>query len=160
MGDTIDLKYWGESGSASHTGDAGQSLNLSTPYYTNLSSGCNNVWLSQRERIKVFKILWVPQVQELWTMLVIGLNSFFFSFSSSPVASPGTEGSRSNSQNYLSGPRRNPRKLMAPHPILKGRAVLVWCWWCYRPWCSIVCWDWIQATLGFWAWQNLVSLRW
>ncbi|CAK6441663.1 unnamed protein product [Pipistrellus nathusii] len=40
--------------------------------------------------------------------------------SNSPVASPGTEGSRSNSQNYLSGPRRNPRKLMAPHPILKA----------------------------------------
>ncbi|KAF5923973.1 hypothetical protein HPG69_010404 [Diceros bicornis minor] len=42
----------------------------------------------------------------------------------SPVASSGTEGSRSDSRNSLSGPRRNPRQLMAPHPILKGRAVL------------------------------------
>ncbi|TEA37396.1 hypothetical protein DBR06_SOUSAS1910125 [Sousa chinensis] len=42
----------------------------------------------------------------------------------SPVASPGTEGSRSDSRSSLSGPRRNPRQLMAPHPILKGRAVL------------------------------------
>ncbi|XP_057401594.1 coiled-coil domain-containing protein 191 isoform X3 [Balaenoptera acutorostrata] len=42
----------------------------------------------------------------------------------SPVASPGTEGSRSGSRSSLSGPRRNPRQLMAPHPILKGRAVL------------------------------------
>ncbi|XP_006773658.1 PREDICTED: coiled-coil domain-containing protein 191 isoform X1 [Myotis davidii] len=40
--------------------------------------------------------------------------------SNSPVASPGTEGSRSNSQNCLSGPRRNPRKLISPHPILKA----------------------------------------
>ncbi|XP_054433257.1 coiled-coil domain-containing protein 191 [Pteronotus mesoamericanus] len=39
--------------------------------------------------------------------------------SNSP-ASPGTEGSRSNSQNCLSGPRRSPKKLMAPHPILKA----------------------------------------
>ncbi|TKC47799.1 hypothetical protein EI555_005489, partial [Monodon monoceros] len=44
----------------------------------------------------------------------------------SPVASPGTEGSRSDSRSSLSGPRRNPRQLMAPHPILKGRAVLPW----------------------------------
>ncbi|KAG8509540.1 Coiled-coil domain-containing protein 191 [Galemys pyrenaicus] len=41
-----------------------------------------------------------------------------------PVASTGTEGSRSDSRNSLSGSRRNPRQLMAPHPILKGRAVL------------------------------------
>ncbi|KAM5279218.1 coiled-coil domain-containing protein 191 isoform 3-T4 [Hipposideros larvatus] len=39
---------------------------------------------------------------------------------SSPVASPPTEGSRSDSRNSLSGPRRNPRRLMAPHPILKA----------------------------------------
>ncbi|KAM5279217.1 coiled-coil domain-containing protein 191 isoform 2-T2 [Hipposideros larvatus] len=38
----------------------------------------------------------------------------------SPVASPPTEGSRSDSRNSLSGPRRNPRRLMAPHPILKA----------------------------------------
>ncbi|XP_019695295.2 coiled-coil domain-containing protein 191 isoform X3 [Felis catus] len=38
----------------------------------------------------------------------------------SPVASPGTDGSRSDSQNSLSGARRNPRQLMAPHPILKA----------------------------------------
>ncbi|XP_058411811.1 coiled-coil domain-containing protein 191 [Diceros bicornis minor] len=38
----------------------------------------------------------------------------------SPVASSGTEGSRSDSRNSLSGPRRNPRQLMAPHPILKA----------------------------------------
>ncbi|XP_070644389.1 coiled-coil domain-containing protein 191 isoform X2 [Bos indicus] len=38
----------------------------------------------------------------------------------SPVASPGTEGSRSDSRNSLSGPRRNPRQMMAPHPILKA----------------------------------------
>ncbi|XP_029070300.1 coiled-coil domain-containing protein 191 isoform X8 [Monodon monoceros] len=38
----------------------------------------------------------------------------------SPVASPGTEGSRSDSRSSLSGPRRNPRQLMAPHPILKA----------------------------------------
>ncbi|XP_060273838.1 coiled-coil domain-containing protein 191 isoform X2 [Ovis aries] len=38
----------------------------------------------------------------------------------SPVACPGTEGSRSDSRNSLSGPRRNPRQLMAPHPILKA----------------------------------------
>ncbi|XP_059954940.1 coiled-coil domain-containing protein 191 isoform X1 [Mesoplodon densirostris] len=38
----------------------------------------------------------------------------------SPVASPGTEGSRGDSQSSLSGPRRNPRQLMAPHPILKA----------------------------------------
>ncbi|XP_011375501.2 coiled-coil domain-containing protein 191 [Pteropus vampyrus] len=37
-----------------------------------------------------------------------------------PVASPLTEGSRSGSRNSLSGPRRNPRQLMAPHPILKA----------------------------------------
>ncbi|XP_070322052.1 coiled-coil domain-containing protein 191 isoform X9 [Odocoileus virginianus] len=36
----------------------------------------------------------------------------------SPVASLGTEGS--DSRNSLSGPRRNPRQLMAPHPILKA----------------------------------------
>ncbi|KAF0877225.1 CC191 protein, partial [Crocuta crocuta] len=42
----------------------------------------------------------------------------------SPVAPPGTDGSRSDSQNSLSGARRNPRQLVAPHPILKGRAVL------------------------------------
>ncbi|XP_045363121.1 coiled-coil domain-containing protein 191 isoform X1 [Camelus bactrianus] len=38
----------------------------------------------------------------------------------SPVASPGTEGGRSDSRNSLSGPRRNRRQLMAPHPILKA----------------------------------------
>ncbi|XP_057553148.1 coiled-coil domain-containing protein 191 [Hippopotamus amphibius kiboko] len=38
----------------------------------------------------------------------------------SPVTSPGTEGSRSDSRNSLSGPRRNPRQPMAPHPILKA----------------------------------------
>ncbi|XP_067594956.1 coiled-coil domain-containing protein 191 isoform X5 [Pseudorca crassidens] len=38
----------------------------------------------------------------------------------SPVAPPGTEGSRSDSRSSLSGPRRNPRQLMAPHPILKA----------------------------------------
>ncbi|XP_019507769.1 PREDICTED: coiled-coil domain-containing protein 191 [Hipposideros armiger] len=38
----------------------------------------------------------------------------------SPVASPPTEGSRSDSRNSLSGPRRNPRRLMVPHPILKA----------------------------------------
>ncbi|XP_043450149.1 coiled-coil domain-containing protein 191 isoform X2 [Prionailurus bengalensis] len=38
----------------------------------------------------------------------------------SPVASPGIDGSRSDSQNSLSGARRNPRQLMAPHPILKA----------------------------------------
>ncbi|KAB0365051.1 hypothetical protein FD754_009207 [Muntiacus muntjak] len=36
----------------------------------------------------------------------------------SPVAFLGTEGS--DSRNSLSGPRRNPRQLMAPHPILKA----------------------------------------
>ncbi|KAM7133885.1 coiled-coil domain-containing protein 191 isoform 1-T1 [Molossus nigricans] len=40
--------------------------------------------------------------------------------SNSPVASPGTEGRRRDSRNYLSGPKRNPRKLMTPHPILKA----------------------------------------
>uniref|UniRef100_A0A480WRX5 Coiled-coil domain-containing protein 191 isoform X3 n=1 Tax=Sus scrofa TaxID=9823 RepID=A0A480WRX5_PIG len=48
--------------------------------------------------------------------------------SNSPVESPGTEHGRSESRNSLSGPRRNPRQLMAPHPILKGRAVLVGPW--------------------------------
>ncbi|XP_008578363.1 PREDICTED: coiled-coil domain-containing protein KIAA1407 homolog [Galeopterus variegatus] len=38
----------------------------------------------------------------------------------SPVASPGTEVSRSDSRNSLSGPRRNPKQLTAPHPILKA----------------------------------------
>ncbi|EHA97746.1 Coiled-coil domain-containing protein KIAA1407 [Heterocephalus glaber] len=36
-----------------------------------------------------------------------------------------TESSRCNSRNSLSGPKRNPKQLMAPHPILKGRAVMV-----------------------------------
>ncbi|XP_045396197.1 coiled-coil domain-containing protein 191 isoform X1 [Lemur catta] len=36
------------------------------------------------------------------------------------VASPGTEGSRSDSRNSLSGPRRSPKQLMATHPILKA----------------------------------------
>ncbi|KAM5336019.1 coiled-coil domain-containing protein 191 isoform 2-T2 [Glossophaga mutica] len=40
--------------------------------------------------------------------------------SNASVASPGTEGGRSNSQNDLSGPRRSPKKLMTPHPILKA----------------------------------------
>uniref|UniRef100_A0A2K6T271 Coiled-coil domain containing 191 n=1 Tax=Saimiri boliviensis boliviensis TaxID=39432 RepID=A0A2K6T271_SAIBB len=43
----------------------------------------------------------------------------------SPVASPGAEGSRSDSWNSLSGPKEKPKQLMTPHPILKGRAVLV-----------------------------------
>ncbi|XP_070438764.1 coiled-coil domain-containing protein 191 isoform X4 [Equus przewalskii] len=38
----------------------------------------------------------------------------------SPLASPGTQGSRSDARKSLSGPRRNPRQLMAPHPILKA----------------------------------------
>ncbi|XP_007983952.3 coiled-coil domain-containing protein 191 isoform X2 [Chlorocebus sabaeus] len=38
----------------------------------------------------------------------------------SPVASPGTEGSRSDSQNSLSGRKRKPKQLMTPHPILKA----------------------------------------
>ncbi|XP_049732767.1 coiled-coil domain-containing protein 191 isoform X4 [Elephas maximus indicus] len=37
-----------------------------------------------------------------------------------PAAFPGTEASRSDSQNSLSGPRRNPRQPLAPHPILKA----------------------------------------
>ncbi|XP_007946042.1 coiled-coil domain-containing protein 191 [Orycteropus afer afer] len=41
-------------------------------------------------------------------------------FLNSPAASPGTEGSRSDSQNSVSGPRRSPRQPMAPHPILKA----------------------------------------
>ncbi|EHH51034.1 hypothetical protein EGM_10354 [Macaca fascicularis] len=41
----------------------------------------------------------------------------------SPVASPGTEGSRSDSRNCLSGRKRKPKQLMTPHPILKGKAV-------------------------------------
>uniref|UniRef100_A0A2K5CUT3 Coiled-coil domain containing 191 n=1 Tax=Aotus nancymaae TaxID=37293 RepID=A0A2K5CUT3_AOTNA len=43
----------------------------------------------------------------------------------SPVDSPGAEGSRSDSWNSLSGPKKKPKQLMTPHPILKGRAVLV-----------------------------------
>ncbi|XP_025232231.1 coiled-coil domain-containing protein 191 isoform X2 [Theropithecus gelada] len=38
----------------------------------------------------------------------------------SPVASPGTEGSRSDSRNSLSGRKRKPKQLMTPHPILKA----------------------------------------
>nr|XP_008521425.1 PREDICTED: coiled-coil domain-containing protein KIAA1407 homolog isoform X1 [Equus przewalskii] len=38
----------------------------------------------------------------------------------SPLASPGTQGSRSDARKSLSGPRRNPRQLLAPHPILKA----------------------------------------
>ncbi|XP_064447784.1 coiled-coil domain-containing protein 191 isoform X2 [Mirounga angustirostris] len=38
----------------------------------------------------------------------------------SPVASPETDGRGSDSPNSLSGPRRNPRQLMASHPILKA----------------------------------------
>ncbi|XP_023373590.1 coiled-coil domain-containing protein 191 [Otolemur garnettii] len=38
----------------------------------------------------------------------------------SPVASSGTEGSRSDSCNSLSGHRRNPKQLMAVHPIVKA----------------------------------------
>ncbi|XP_005639563.1 coiled-coil domain-containing protein 191 isoform X1 [Canis lupus familiaris] len=38
----------------------------------------------------------------------------------SPVASPGTNHRGNDSQNSLSGPRRIPRQLMAPHPILKA----------------------------------------
>ncbi|XP_004675511.1 PREDICTED: coiled-coil domain-containing protein KIAA1407 homolog [Condylura cristata] len=37
-----------------------------------------------------------------------------------PVASPGTDRSRSDSRNSVSGSRRNPRQLMTPHPILKA----------------------------------------
>ncbi|XP_004706545.1 coiled-coil domain-containing protein 191 [Echinops telfairi] len=39
---------------------------------------------------------------------------------SSPAASPGSEGSRRDSGNSLSGRRRNPRQPAAPHPILKA----------------------------------------
>ncbi|XP_053421565.1 coiled-coil domain-containing protein 191 isoform X2 [Nycticebus coucang] len=38
----------------------------------------------------------------------------------SPVASSGTEGSRSDSCNSLSGHRRNPKQLMTAHPIVKA----------------------------------------
>ncbi|XP_027441069.2 coiled-coil domain-containing protein 191 isoform X4 [Zalophus californianus] len=38
----------------------------------------------------------------------------------SPVAAPETDGRGSDSPNSLSGPRRNPRQLMASHPILKA----------------------------------------
>ncbi|XP_032154907.1 coiled-coil domain-containing protein 191 isoform X1 [Sapajus apella] len=38
----------------------------------------------------------------------------------SPVASPGAEGSRSDSWNSLSGPKKKPKQLMTPHPILKA----------------------------------------
>ncbi|XP_072579721.1 coiled-coil domain-containing protein 191 isoform X7 [Vulpes vulpes] len=38
----------------------------------------------------------------------------------SPVTSPGTDHRGNDSQNSLSGPRRIPRQLMAPHPILKA----------------------------------------
>ncbi|XP_026349355.2 coiled-coil domain-containing protein 191 isoform X1 [Ursus arctos] len=38
----------------------------------------------------------------------------------SPVAPPETDGRGSDSPHSLSGPRRNPRQLMAPHPILKA----------------------------------------
>ncbi|XP_073749636.1 coiled-coil domain-containing protein 191 isoform X1 [Callorhinus ursinus] len=38
----------------------------------------------------------------------------------SPVAAPETDGRGSDSANSLSGPRRNPRQLMASHPILKA----------------------------------------
>ncbi|KAM6161833.1 coiled-coil domain-containing protein 191 [Erethizon dorsatum] len=34
-----------------------------------------------------------------------------------------TGNSRSNSQNSLSGPRRKPKPLMAPHPVLKGKTM-------------------------------------
>ncbi|XP_066202899.1 coiled-coil domain-containing protein 191 isoform X1 [Saccopteryx leptura] len=40
--------------------------------------------------------------------------------SNSPVASPGTEGSGSDFRNDVSGPRRSPKKLTAPDPILKA----------------------------------------
>lgn len=38
----------------------------------------------------------------------------------SSVTSPRTESSRRDTRNSLSGPRRNPKQLMAPHPILKA----------------------------------------
>nr|XP_012319411.1 coiled-coil domain-containing protein 191 isoform X2 [Aotus nancymaae] len=38
----------------------------------------------------------------------------------SPVDSPGAEGSRSDSWNSLSGPKKKPKQLMTPHPILKA----------------------------------------
>nr|XP_054102051.1 coiled-coil domain-containing protein 191 [Callithrix jacchus] len=38
----------------------------------------------------------------------------------SPVASPGAEGSRSDSWNSLSGPKKKRKQLMTPHPILKA----------------------------------------
>ncbi|XP_037691578.1 coiled-coil domain-containing protein 191 isoform X2 [Choloepus didactylus] len=38
----------------------------------------------------------------------------------SSVASSGTEGSRSDSRNSLPGFKRNPKQLMAPHPIVKA----------------------------------------
>ncbi|XP_004475672.2 coiled-coil domain-containing protein 191 isoform X2 [Dasypus novemcinctus] len=38
----------------------------------------------------------------------------------SPVASPETEGSRSDFRNSLPRPKRSPKQLMAPHPILKA----------------------------------------
>ncbi|KAM8771275.1 coiled-coil domain-containing protein 191 isoform 2-T2 [Rhynchonycteris naso] len=40
--------------------------------------------------------------------------------SNSPVASPGAKGSGSDSRSDVSGPRRSPRKLTAPDPILKA----------------------------------------
>ncbi|XP_012319411.2 coiled-coil domain-containing protein 191 isoform X2 [Aotus nancymaae] len=38
----------------------------------------------------------------------------------SPVDSPEAEGSRSDSWNSLSGPKKKPKQLMTPHPILKA----------------------------------------
>lgn len=58
----------------------------------------------------------------------------------SPLASPGTQGSRSDARKSLSGPRRNPRQLLAPHPILKGRPVLVGPCGDLPSW-SRMCWD-------------------
>lgn len=48
------------------------------------------------------------------------------------------------------------------HPIPYLKAGLSWfgLGGGYLPLRSRVCWDWIQATVGFWAWQNLVRLRW
>lgn len=70
--------------------------------------------------------LWVPWVRRLWRKPIINLNFFLFFFSvfssSSSVLSPRCEDSRTDSRNSLSASRRN---LTAPHPLLKGKAVLV-----------------------------------
>lgn len=73
-----------------------------------------------------FEFLRLKSFEQSWSEFF----SFFFFFTpSSPVALPETDGRGSDSPHSLSGPRRNPRQLMAPHPILKGRAVLLVVWW-------------------------------